>query len=89
MDISIQGASEHNLIIDLGPDAGDDGGKVLLSGPHDKLFEVAGSKTGQALKNEPSIVPTRSTEPHILLYLETKQVRYYVVILLVLFAYKN
>ena len=62
---------EHNTdiiraadwIIDLGPGAGTEGGEVLFTGPPEKLDEVAGSKTGQALKNEQSIIPNESAEP--------------------------
>ncbi|MDE7464467.1 MAG: hypothetical protein K2M48_05500, partial [Clostridiales bacterium] len=49
---------EHNLdvikcadyIIDLGPDGGDMGGKIIAAGLPERVAEVAESKTGQYLK---------------------------------------
>ena len=49
---------EHNLdviktadwIIDMGPEGGSGGGKVLAEGPPEAIAEVAGSHTGQFLK---------------------------------------
>ncbi|HET7624142.1 MAG TPA: excinuclease ABC subunit UvrA [Verrucomicrobiae bacterium] len=49
---------EHNLdviksadwIIDLGPDAGDEGGKIVAEGTPEEIAECAGSHTGRALK---------------------------------------
>jgi excinuclease ABC subunit A len=51
-------AVEHNLdliraadwIVDLGPGAGPDGGRVLYNGPVAGLFDVAGSPTAAALR---------------------------------------
>lgn len=62
---------EHNTdviraadwIIDLGPGAGADGGQVIFTGPPDKLTEVTSSKTGQALKNERSVIPKPKAKP--------------------------
>lgn len=62
---------EHNTdiiraadwVLDLGPGAGIEGGKVLFTGPPEKLVEVTASKTGQALKNEQSVTPNESAEP--------------------------
>ena len=62
---------EHNTdiiraadwIIDLGPGAGLEGGRVLFNGPPDKLVDIVDSRTGQALKNEQSIVPEQHTGP--------------------------
>jgi excinuclease ABC subunit A len=50
---------EHNLdvirsadwVIDLGPDAGDEGGKVVATGTPNELMAVAGSRTGEALRH--------------------------------------
>ena len=50
---------EHNLdvikcadhIIDLGPEGGDAGGRVVATGTPEEVAEVAGSYTGQFLKN--------------------------------------
>ena len=49
---------EHNLeviktadwIIDLGPEGGDKGGRVVAMGPPEKIVEVAASYTGQYLR---------------------------------------
>jgi excinuclease ABC subunit A len=62
---------EHNTdiiraadwVIDLGPGAGLEGGQVVFNGPSDKLVEITDSKTGQALKNEQSIVPEQNDKP--------------------------
>ncbi len=51
---------EHNMdviktadwIIDLGPEGGDDGGKVMAIGPPEKIVSVQKSYTGQFLKEE-------------------------------------
>ena len=56
---------EHNTdviraadwIIDLGPGAGPEGGRLLYAGPPDGLLEAAGSLTGQALREEASTAP--------------------------------
>ncbi|HEU6449023.1 MAG TPA: excinuclease ABC subunit UvrA [Verrucomicrobiae bacterium] len=50
---------EHNLdviktadwIIDLGPEGGSGGGKIVAEGPPEKIIECAGSYTGQYLKS--------------------------------------
>jgi excinuclease ABC subunit A len=50
---------EHNLeviktadyIIDLGPEGGDDGGKVIATGTPEEVAKVSGSYTGQFLKD--------------------------------------
>jgi excinuclease ABC subunit A len=49
---------EHNLeviktadyIIDLGPEGGDDGGRVIACGTPEEVAKVQGSYTGQFLK---------------------------------------
>jgi excinuclease ABC subunit A len=49
---------EHNLdviksadwVIDLGPDAGDQGGRIVAEGTPEQIAECAASHTGQALK---------------------------------------
>ncbi|MCK4856923.1 MAG: excinuclease ABC subunit UvrA, partial [candidate division Zixibacteria bacterium] len=51
---------EHNLdviktadyIIDLGPEGGDDGGKVVACGTPEEVMQVKASYTGQFLKRE-------------------------------------
>jgi excinuclease ABC subunit A len=51
---------EHNLdvvktadwIIDLGPEGGDDGGRLIATGTPEKVAKVEGSYTGQFLKRE-------------------------------------
>ncbi len=51
---------EHNMeiikcadwVIDLGPDGGDDGGKVVFEGKPEELANFEGSYTGQYLKNK-------------------------------------
>jgi excinuclease ABC subunit A len=51
---------EHNLdviktadwIIDLGPEGGDDGGRVVATGTPEKVASVEGSYTGQFLQKE-------------------------------------
>jgi len=50
---------EHNLdviktadwIIDLGPEGGSGGGKIVAEGPPEKIVECAGSFTGRYLKS--------------------------------------
>jgi len=50
---------EHNLdviksadwVIDLGPGAGDEGGRLVAAGPPEHVAEVQGSYTGEALRN--------------------------------------
>ncbi|MFW9821310.1 MAG: ATP-binding cassette domain-containing protein [Candidatus Thorarchaeota archaeon] len=57
---------EHNLdviraadwIVDLGPGAGEEGGKVLYSGPFEGLIDCEKSETGKALKLDESIIPS-------------------------------
>jgi excinuclease ABC subunit A len=44
-------------VVDLGPGAGPEGGRVLYAGPPDGLTEEKASLTGQALREEPSIRP--------------------------------
>jgi excinuclease ABC subunit A len=49
---------EHNLevikcadwLIDLGPEGGERGGKIIGAGPPEKIAEMAGSYTGQFLR---------------------------------------
>ena len=51
---------EHNLdvirnsdfVIDLGPEGGQNGGKIIASGTPESLIKVRGSKTGAALRDE-------------------------------------
>jgi len=60
---------EHNTdfiraadwIIDLGPEAGPKGGRLLYQGPPDGLLGVAASQTGQALKDEVKLEPRQPT----------------------------
>lgn len=50
---------EHNLdviktadwIVDLGPEGGDGGGKIIASGSPEQVAKVKGSYTGKYLKN--------------------------------------
>jgi excinuclease ABC subunit A len=50
---------EHNLdviktadwIVDLGPEGGDKGGKIIATGTPEEVAEVKGSYTGQYLKS--------------------------------------
>ena len=50
---------EHNLdviktadwIIDMGPEGGSDGGKIIAEGPPEKIMQIDGSYTGKFLKN--------------------------------------
>jgi uvrABC system protein A len=50
---------EHNLdviktadwIVDLGPEGGDGGGKIIASGSPEEVAKVKGSYTGRYLKN--------------------------------------
>jgi len=50
---------EHNLevikcadwLIDLGPEGGERGGKIIGAGPPGKIAETAGSYTGQFLRS--------------------------------------
>ena len=51
---------EHNLdviktadhIIDIGPEGGDDGGRIIAEGKPEEVARVRGSHTGQFLKRE-------------------------------------
>jgi excinuclease ABC subunit A len=51
---------EHNLdviktadwIIDLGPEGGDDGGKIIAEGTPEQIIKIGESFTGQFLKKE-------------------------------------
>ena len=51
-------AIEHNLdlirqadwVVDLGPDAGDEGGQLVAEGPPEEIEKNKRSKTGQALR---------------------------------------
>ncbi len=64
---------EHNTdiiraadwIIDLGPGPGPEGGRLLFAGPPAGLLQVADSRTGQALKDEPLVKPRQRAEPPI------------------------
>ena len=55
---------EHNLdviktadhIIDLGPEGGDEGGRIVAFGTPEKVAQTKGSHTGEFLKNELSLV---------------------------------
>ena len=61
---------EHNLdvvaradwVIDLGPGAGHDGGRVIFEGPPSALLRAEGSLTGEHLRRrlEPTAVGARS-----------------------------
>ena len=50
---------EHNLdviktadwIVDMGPEGGDEGGKIIAEGSPEKISEIQGSYTGKFLKN--------------------------------------
>ena len=50
---------EHNLdviktadwIVDLGPEGGDRGGRIIAEGSHEQVVKVKGSYTGKYLKN--------------------------------------
>ena len=50
---------EHNLdviktadwIVDMGPEGGSDGGKIIAEGPPEKIMQIDGSYTGKFLKN--------------------------------------
>jgi len=61
---------EHNTdliraadwVIDLGPGAGPEGGRVLYQGPVEGLTEVGPSLTGQALKDEDRLEPAKSSQ---------------------------
>jgi len=64
---------EHNLdviksadwVIDLGPDAGDQGGRIVAAGTPEKIAACAHSRTGQALREvlrpRPASVPSLQT----------------------------
>ena len=60
---------EHNMeviqsadwIIDLGPEGGDQGGRVVAEGPPERIAAVTGSHTGEALRRAlPQPRPGRS-----------------------------
>jgi excinuclease ABC subunit A len=63
---------EHNTdiiraadwLIDLGPGAGDRGGKLLYSGPPDGITSIAESRTGCALSEDTESVPAGSEANH-------------------------
>ena len=62
---------EHNLeviktadwVIDLGPEGGAGGGKVVAAGPPEKISKTKGSKTGQALARAWGKKPVGQTKP--------------------------
>lgn len=55
---------EHNLdviktadwIVDLGPEGGDGGGRIIASGSPEEVAKVKGSYTGKYLKNVLQII---------------------------------
>ena len=55
---------EHNLdviktadwIVDLGPEGGDGGGRIIASGSPEQVAKVKGSYTGKYLKNVLQII---------------------------------
>ena len=60
---------EHNMeviqsadwIIDLGPEGGDQGGRLVAEGPPERIAGVAGSHTGEALRRAlPEPKPSRA-----------------------------
>ncbi len=61
---------EHNMdfiraadwVIDLGPGAGPNGGKLLYEGPPEGLLKVESSLTGKALVNESAVRPRGKTK---------------------------
>jgi len=63
---------EHNLdvikcadwVIDLGPEAGDDGGRIVAQGTPEKIAACAGSHTGCALREvaEQAVVSERISD---------------------------
>ena len=61
---------EHNTdiiraadwVIDLGPDAGPDGGELIFMGPYEGLLECPESKTGQAILEEENVEPSNGSE---------------------------
>jgi len=69
---------EHDLavmrhadwIVDVGPDAGENGGRVLYSGPLDGLRRVAASQTARYLFGEPELRQRPRREPRDWLRLE-------------------
>jgi len=69
--IAIHGAREHNLeviksadwIIDLGPDAGDEGGQIVAIGTPEQVAACQGSHTGEALRTVLPL-PAPSARPH-------------------------
>jgi len=62
---------EHHLdviraadwVIDLGPGAGLEGGRLVFMGASDRLAEAAGSLTGEALRKEADLRPRESPGP--------------------------
>jgi len=54
-DPEIMGASDH--ILDLGPGAGENGGRVVASGTYDEIAEMPTSLTGRYLSGELHIQP--------------------------------
>ncbi len=63
---------EHNLdiiraadwIIDLGPGAGPEGGRLLYAGPPDGLLQAAESQTGLAIREEDALRAARQAGPN-------------------------
>jgi len=61
---------EHNLdvikcadwLIDMGPEGGDGGGRVIAEGTPEQVVEVPGSYTGEYLKRKLHSVPARESE---------------------------
>ncbi|GAB3706870.1 ATP-binding cassette domain-containing protein [Mariniluteicoccus flavus] len=57
--------AQADWVVDVGPGAGVDGGRLLYSGPVAGLGDVAGSATGRALRREPPTprTPDRARTP--------------------------
>lgn len=56
--------SSSDWVIDIGPGAGDDGGKVIASGPPDDIVKVKDSKTAFYLAREIGFSSTLIHESH-------------------------
>ena len=54
-------AADH--LVDIGPGAGENGGRLLYAGPPEGLVEVEGSATGAFLAGKRAAVPTRRRPP--------------------------
>ncbi len=58
-DLDLIRSADH--VVDLGPGAGEEGGRVLFQGPVDAMLKAADSPTAEILREGPQPIPKRRT----------------------------